>query len=40
MENVLSFDVGTASMKCILFNWDFEEIFYANKGSRGKGAKL
>lgn len=31
MKKVLSFDVGTTSMKCILFDENFGEIFYANR---------
>lgn len=31
VKNILAFDVGTTSMKCILFNEKFEEIFCENK---------
>ena len=31
MRNVLSFDVGTTSMKCILFNENLEELFCENR---------
>lgn len=31
MSNILSFDVGTTAMKCILFDDDFNELFYLNK---------
>ncbi len=31
MKGLLTFDVGTTSMKCILFNENFEELFYENK---------
>lgn len=27
----LTFDVGTTAMKCILFDTEFREVFYANK---------
>lgn len=30
MKNILAFDVGTTSMKCILFNETFEELFCEN----------
>ena len=31
MKYFLAFDVGTTAMKCILFDNEFNEIFYANK---------
>ena len=31
MNKFLTFDVGTTAMKCILFNEEFTELFYANK---------
>ncbi len=31
MNHILSFDVGTTAMKCILYDKDFKELFYANK---------
>lgn len=31
MMRFLAFDVGTTSMKCILFNEKFEELFYENR---------
>lgn len=31
MKHILSFDVGTTAMKCILFDKNFQELFYANK---------
>jgi len=31
MQHFLTFDVGTTSMKCILFDEQFNEVFYENK---------
>ena len=31
VKHFLAFDVGTTSMKCILFNESFEELFYENR---------
>ena len=31
MKNILSFDVGTTAMKCIVYDSDFKELFYSNK---------
>ncbi len=41
MKHILSFDVGTTAMKCIVYSSSFDELFYANKeysiSTKGEG---